>query len=92
MSMFIKILSDGDCRVVRESPVAVGEVNRRVLVADIDADLGLMTCVWSRGVDDAEGRVREQVGEEKIRGNGRHGTSKRDVIRDGRHTQHLTQS
>ena len=36
------------------------------------------------GVDDAEGRVREQVDEQKIRGNGRNGTSKRDMIRDER--------
>ena len=43
------------------------------------------------GVDDAEGRVREQVGDEKIGGNGRNGTSKRDMIRAGMilsHTQH----
>ena len=33
-------------------------------------------------VDDAEGRVREHVGEERIAGNGRDGTHKRDVIRD----------
>ena len=31
-----------------EIPVAVGEVDRRVLVTDIDAELGLVTCVWSR--------------------------------------------
>ena len=31
------------------------------------------------GVDDAEGRVREQVGELKIRGNERDGTPKRDM-------------
>ena len=31
------------------------------------------------GVDDAEGRVREQIGEEKIGGNGRNGTSKRET-------------
>ena len=45
------------------------------------------------GVNNAEGRVREQVGEEKIGGNGRNVTSKRDMIRDGmisRHTQQLT--
>ena len=43
-------LSGADCRVVivRDNPVAVGEVDRRVLVADIDADLGLTTCVWDR--------------------------------------------
>ena len=50
MSRSIKILSGGDCGVVlvREIPVAVGEVDRRVLVPDIDAKLGLITCVWSR--------------------------------------------
>ena len=26
----------------------VGEVDRRVLVAGIDTELGLITCVWSR--------------------------------------------
>ena len=31
------------------------------------------------GVDEAEGRVREQVGEEKIAGNGRDGTPRRDM-------------
>ena len=46
-------------------------------------------------VDDAEGRVREQVGEDIIGGNGRNGTFNQegDMIRDGmilRHTQHLT--
>ena len=43
------------------------------------------------GVDDAEGRVREQVLEEKIGGSEQHGTFKRDMIRDGmilRHAQH----
>ena len=35
--------------------------------------------VPSSGVDEAEGRVREQVGEEKIAGNGRDGTPKRDM-------------
>ena len=34
--------------IVREPPVAVGEVDRRVLVTDIDAELGLISCVWSR--------------------------------------------
>ena len=34
------------------------------------------------GVDAAEGRGREQVGEEKFARNGRNGTSMRDMIRD----------
>ena len=34
----------------------------------------------SSAVDDAEGRVREQVGEEKIGGSERDGTPKRDMI------------
>ena len=34
------------------------------------------------GVDDAEGRVSEQVGEGRIAGKGRDGTPKRDMIRD----------
>ena len=112
-----RLSGDDNCVVfVREMPVPGGEVDRRALVTDIDAELGLITCVWDRigqmarshptakwhrgfllipvsGVDDAEGRVREQVGEEKIGGNGRNGTSKRDMIRDGmilRNTQHLS--
>ena len=101
---YINILGDGDCCVVlvREIPVPGGEVYRRVLVTDIDAELGLITCVWDRigqmarhstqrrsgtkfllipvsGVDDVDGRDREQVGEEKIGGNGRNGTSKRET-------------
>ena len=35
------------------------------------------------GEDDAEGRVREQVGEERIAGNGRDGTHKREMTGDG---------
>ena len=89
---------------MREPPVAVGEVDRHVLVTDIDAELGLISCVWSRigqmaghftprrrgtrcllipvtGVDDAEGRVREQVGE-KVERNERDGTPKRDMTED----------
>ena len=38
----------GDVAVVREIPVAVGKVDRRVLVAGIDTELGLVTSVWSR--------------------------------------------
>ena len=34
------------------------------------------------GVDDAEGRVREQVGEENIGGNERDGTPNRDMTED----------
>ena len=51
MSKYIKFLGGGDCGgfvIVREIPVAFGEVDRRVLVAGIDAELGLITCVWSR--------------------------------------------
>ena len=43
-------------------------------------------------VDDAEGRVREHVGEERIAGNGRDGTPKRDVIRDGMFLRKHTES
>ena len=50
MLRYIKIRSGGGCSVVivREIPVAVGEVDRCVLVAEIDAELGLITCVWDR--------------------------------------------
>ena len=101
---------------VRDIPVAVGKVDRRVLVADIDAEVGLITCVLNRigqvarhsillrrstggllipvsGADDAEGRVREQVGEERIGGSEQHGRFRRDLAEDGmilRHAQHLT--
>ena len=110
MSRYIKILS-GDCCVelVREIPVPVREVVRRVLVnIDIDAELGLIPVSGVRlarwpsippgvlpipvsGVDDAESRFREQVGEETTGGKRQHGTFKRDMIRDGmilRHAQH----
>ena len=36
----------GGVAVVRENPVAVGEVDRRVLVVGIDTELGLIKCVW----------------------------------------------
>ena len=51
MSWHIKFLGSGDYGgvvIVREIPVAFGEVDRRELVAGIDAELGLVTCVWSR--------------------------------------------
>ena len=35
------------------------------------------------GADDAESRFREQVGEERIAGNGRDGTPKREMTGDG---------
>ena len=35
------------------------------------------------GADDAEGRVRQQVGEERIAKNGRDGTPKREMTGDG---------
>ena len=38
----------GGVAVVREHPVAVGEVDRRALVDGIDTEFGLITCVWSR--------------------------------------------
>ena len=98
---------------MREIPVPGAEVDRCVLATDVDAELGLITCLGSdwpdgqtfhphggvaqgfllipvSGVDDAEGRVREQVGEEKIGGNGRNGTSKRDMIRYGMILRHET--
>ena len=60
-------------------PVTVREVDRRVLLVHVGVEVGLITCVWSRigqaarhstvlllsnEVDDAEGRDREQVGDE----------------------------
>ena len=41
---------------------------------------GLLVSV--SGADDAEGRVREQVDEDKIGGNERDGTPKRDMFED----------
>ena len=87
---------------MREIPVVVGEVDRHVLVAGIDAELGLISCVssrvsqmarhsnpWSKaqggllvpvsGVDEAEGRDRDQVGEEAIGGKRLTGTSNTDM-------------
>ena len=40
------------------------------------------------GVDEAEDRVRAQIGEEEIGGNGRNGTFKRDMMRDGMILRH----
>ena len=43
-------LGSGDRRVVLllDTHVFVRKVDRRVLAADIDAELGLITCVWDR--------------------------------------------
>ena len=96
MSKYIRFLGcdgDGGVEVVRENPVAVGEVVRRVLVADIDAELGLITCVWSRIGQIARhstpwsrsvGGLLVPVsgvdeGEGRVR-DGRDGTRKRDMI------------
>ena len=51
MSRYIRFRGGGDYGglvTVREIPVAFGEVDRRVLVAGIDAELGLITCVCKR--------------------------------------------
>ena len=51
MSRYIRFLGCdeyGRVAVVRGNPVAVREVDRRVLVVGIDTELGLITCVWSR--------------------------------------------
>ena len=47
------VATDGGLVIVREIPVAFGEVDWRVLVAGIDAELGLITCledVWFQPV------------------------------------------
>ena len=38
----------GGVLIAREIPVAVGEVDRRVLIVGVDADVGHKRCVWSR--------------------------------------------
>ena len=38
----------GGVAIVREISVAVGEVDRRVLVVGVDTDVVLETCVWCR--------------------------------------------
>ena len=63
----------------------VGRFYRRVLATGIDAELGLITCVWDRigqgfnlipfsGVGGTVGGVSEAVGDEKIEGNGVEGS------------------
>ena len=50
MSRYIRFLGcdgHGGVALVRENLVAVGEVDRRVLVVGVDTELGLITCVWS---------------------------------------------
>ena len=46
----VKVLGGGDRRVVPllETHVSCRKVDRRVLATDIDAELGLITCVWDR--------------------------------------------
>ena len=46
----MKVQRSGDCRVVLllETDFSGRKVDRRVLATDIDAELGLITCVWSR--------------------------------------------
>ena len=50
MSKQIKVLGSGDRRVVLllDTHVSGWKVDRRVLATDIDAELGLITCVWDR--------------------------------------------
>ena len=46
-----RVLCGGDYGGVvaeREIPVAVREVDRRVLIVHVGTDVGLITCVWSR--------------------------------------------
>ena len=44
------VLLGGDCRVFLQLEAALsgGKIDRRVLATDVDAELGLITCVWSR--------------------------------------------
>ena len=39
---------DGGAIAAKEIPVVVREVDRRVLLVDGGAEVGLVTCVWSR--------------------------------------------
>ena len=51
MLKFFGVLCGGDhggVVVAREIPVAVGEVDRRLLIVGVDTDVGLITCVRSR--------------------------------------------
>ena len=50
MSRKVEVLRSGDCRVVLQLEAALPgrKVDRRVLVTDADAELGLVTCVRSR--------------------------------------------
>ena len=50
MSRKVKVFRSGYCRVTLQLEAALsgGKIDRRVLATDVDAELGLMTCVWSR--------------------------------------------
>ena len=56
-------LGSGDRRVVLllETHVYDRKVDRRVLAADIDAELGLVTCVWDRTRRSTPERSRARV-------------------------------
>ena len=53
-----KILWGSDCRVTLQFEAAF--FDRRVLTADVDAELGLLTCVWSRIGQMARGPTPER--------------------------------
>ena len=91
----VRVLCGGDYGgvvIVRETPVAIGEVDRRVLVVGMDPDVGPI-CVWrlqwaevqewllvtAHGVDEAEVRDREQVEDEAFRGKRVKSTPNKDM-------------
>ena len=50
MSRKVKVLRSGDCHVTLQLEAALSgrKIDRRVLATDVDAELSLVTCVWSR--------------------------------------------
>ena len=67
MSRKVKVLRSGDCRVTLQLEAALSgrKIDRRVVATDVDAELGLVTCVWSRiaqiGRRSTPGRSRARV-------------------------------
>ena len=56
MSRKVKVLGSGDCRVTLqlEAALSAEKIDRRVLAADVDAELGLIICVWESDRPDGQ--------------------------------------
>ena len=94
MSRKVKVLRSGDCRVTLQLEAApfCRKIDRRLLATDVDAEVGLITYVWSRIGQMVHTKAESRTGsvsgvgvvadEVKTRGNGISGTFKRDMTKD----------